>query len=405
MISSTFVYLDLRRLGIGPSSRAHRQHVDSQRLAQIAVNPARCFVPSTTVTLLRNNPILTMAVDPSESKYLLFGTAKGALGLYAPAQLDEASRNQIPNIQPEWITRPHTSGISKVCWYPTDSGLFLSGSTDCQIYLWDTMTLTSVMTLELKGAPVLDLAMGVSNSHLVAVATEEPHLRLCDLVSGVSTHQLYGHTSAITSIAWSPHSCHEVVTGSRDGSLRLWDVRKSGHQACLSVLNAHGRAQAEVGNKRPRNDFHGDALPVAHRRGVTCVCYSTDGRAILSSGHDRVIRKWDSHTGEHTFTHFPTSSSLGSSSSNDRANGRHSMKWTLAPLGDTDMLFYSIGSGLNQVGMYPIDTGRQGRRCFKILNTLCSRITAMTYRPHDQVRMSKKVRKSLGSSYSFYSRN
>jgi len=32
-----------------------------------------------------------------------------------------------------------------------------------------------------------------------------------------------------------------LASGSRDGSIRLWDIRKSGSRACITVLNQEGR--------------------------------------------------------------------------------------------------------------------------------------------------------------------
>ena len=74
---------------------------------------------------------------------------------------------------------------------------------------------------------------------LIATATDDIDVKLCDLSSGASTHSLKGHTSGISTLAWSPLSQNLLVTGSYDQSIRIWDIRRSGSTACLMTLNQY----------------------------------------------------------------------------------------------------------------------------------------------------------------------
>ena len=44
------------------------------------------------------------------------------------------------------------------------------------------------------------------------------------------------HTDWVTSIAWSPHSEHQVLTSSHDKSAKLWDTRAA---VPLHTLEGH----------------------------------------------------------------------------------------------------------------------------------------------------------------------
>jgi WD40 repeat protein len=58
-----------------------------------------------------------------------------------------------------------------------------------------------------------------------------------DVRSGASSHELTGHGGGITAVQWSPTMPVVLASGSKDGSVRLWDIRKSGSRACITVCN------------------------------------------------------------------------------------------------------------------------------------------------------------------------
>lgn len=81
---------------------------------------------------------------------------------------------------------------------------------------------------------------------------------------GGETRRFLGHTSAVYSIAVSPDST-EFVSGSADGTVRLWNIANGSQVHC----------------------FEG------HTDEVWAVAVSPDGRTALSGGRDRTIRLWD----------------------------------------------------------------------------------------------------------------
>ena len=73
-----------------------------------------------------------------------------------------------------------------------------------------------------------------------------------------------GHTLGVESVAFSPDG-HTVVSGSSDGTVRLWDLQ---------------------GNPISK-PFQG------HTNSVTSVAFSPDGQTVVSGGNDNTVRLWD----------------------------------------------------------------------------------------------------------------
>ena len=68
---------------------------------------------------------------------------------------------------------------------------------------------------------------GAGLGALVAVTTDCRHVRLVDLRSGSSTHQLRGHKKEVVTCCWSPTGGYYLATGGEDCRAILWDVRQA----------------------------------------------------------------------------------------------------------------------------------------------------------------------------------
>jgi ribosome assembly protein 4 len=87
---------------------------------------------------------------------------------------------------------------------------------------------------------------------------------------------LTGHKQYVTALAFQPYhvsaECNRLVSASKDGTLRVWNLVSN---ACQKVLGGHSAA-------------------------VTCVRWSGEGDGqglIYSASQDRTIKAWDSVTG------------------------------------------------------------------------------------------------------------
>jgi DNA excision repair protein ERCC-8 len=137
-------------------------------------------------------------------------------------------------------------------------------------------------------------------------------VRLVDLRSGSAVQTLLapGQTlGAVLSTAWSPRHEHVLVSGSTDGAVRVWDVRRA--SALVALLDredslglaAVGRGDAGHGAASVRERGMRESAR-AHAGPVNGLAWTDDGNYIVSAGHDARIRVWDAATGANTLVSF-----------------------------------------------------------------------------------------------------
>jgi hypothetical protein len=117
------------------------------------------------------------------------------------------------------------------------------------------------------------MAVCQTNPGLSAVAAEQS---LRDAVQNLGGVGLCGHQGAIAAVVISPDG-RWLVTGSRDKTARLWDLRANEPEITARVLKGH-------------EGF------------VTTVAISSDGRWLVTGSHDKTARLWDLSAKEPTST-------------------------------------------------------------------------------------------------------
>ncbi|GLD95829.1 hypothetical protein PINS_up004507 [Pythium insidiosum] len=352
--------------------------------------------------------IWSMELDPVEERYLLVGTAQSTLALYDLKALDDkddaaellASKpsaataiahydtsNRLPAcslINTHLVRRQDNAsgransstaatpprGISCVDWYPVDGGLVVTSGVDGVVKVWDADVFCVETEFSFPDTKVFGAKFSrVATTHsLIAAVTSSHEVRLCDLSTESAIHSLLGHRDQVWALAWSLANEFQLATGSRNGEIRFWDIRRSGATACLLALNQDGAADVPgrsrgssssissslTNVKRPtrpmtlqaaatassssrsltsrqraerqrqeeqqqhkrrrlekgtaaRSDPHQAAsvsLARAHSSAVNALAFTPDGRFLLSSGHDDKLRLWHGTTGEHLFANY-----------------------------------------------------------------------------------------------------
>jgi WD40 repeat protein len=163
--------------------------------------------------------------------------------------------------------------MTAVAFAPDGSKL---AATNCEgnIYLWDAPDFKSLPSLKQTGCPSF-LAWSPDSQHFLTgggdPANKDSPKSVFLWRVGVPTpiKVLDGHSSWPTNAAFSPDGT-QLVTGSWDGELILWDL-------------ASGMA---------RHTMRG------HTDIVTAVRFSPSGRIIASSSRDKSLRFWDTVTGQ-----------------------------------------------------------------------------------------------------------
>jgi DNA excision repair protein ERCC-8 len=346
-----------------------------------------------------------LTIDKFEGRYLLSGGADSSIAIWdLEAQTSATSTGQtyLPLTAVNKTSREHKLGITQTQFYPFDSLAFLTSSYDHTVKLYSSETLASSASFDLDSV-VYNIALSPIASHLlVACATQYPNVRLIDLRSGANTHSLAGHTGAVLSTAWSPVREHILASGATDGSVRFWDVRRSvGELGVLDLEDTSGtlgKATSSISRSSTRKQ--------AHTGPVNGLVWTDDGRHLVTCGHDRRIRVWDTSTCANTLANFgPTV----------KNSGLAPRIPVLAPVQNlqpgADLLFYP---NEHEILAYELFDGKLIRRlrrpqlqaqttnsdsgtAAKGQQNVKDRITSLAWRPHDVEMYSAHADGSIAS--------
>lgn len=222
--------------------------------------------------------------------------------IYKPVKT--ASRSDDP-------IKGHKFGITHLSFLPTDPNAFLSSSYDQTLKIWETESAHMSGTWNLGSKIYTHAISPIADHFLVACGMAHPAVRLVDLRTNSSVQTLIppGQISgggAVLSLAWSPRHEHVLASGTLDGAVRIWDIRRASsllglldQEDSLGILSRGGDPNAN--NPRDR----GTRLSAkAHSGPVNGLTWTDDGAFIVSAGHDRRIRVWDAATSANTLVSF-----------------------------------------------------------------------------------------------------
>jgi WD40 repeat protein len=199
-----------------------------------------------------------------------------------------------PQRGPLSLLKGHTAPVSAVVFAAKDATVGYSTSWDHSIITWDLVTGSAVSTrrtlhplLCISELPQLGLlATGTSARHIAMV---DPRVDVRD----VARLTLRGHTGAVSSVANEPNKPWGLVSGSLDGTCRIWDVRSvrvdttssaglalgGGGQICQSIYVIRRESLGLEEKKR----VGGDGVK------VFTVCWDSDV-GIISAGEDKKVQ-------------------------------------------------------------------------------------------------------------------
>src|SRR5665648_622449 len=213
----------------------------------------------------------------------------------------------------------HTGNVY-ACAFSPDGRRIVSGSGDDTLKLWDAETGRCNATFEGHDDLVNSCAFSPDGRRVVSGAGyrytsvdrdgRDKTLKIWDAETGACEATLEGHTSGVTSCAFSPDG-RRIVSASEDRTLKLWDVESG---ACEATLEGHGDVveacafspdgrriasgsrdktlklwDAEAGDCEPTVEGHGGR--------VLACAFSPDGRRIVSASNDGTLMLWDAETG------------------------------------------------------------------------------------------------------------
>ncbi|XP_009597523.1 uncharacterized protein [Nicotiana tomentosiformis] len=124
----------------------------------------------------------------------------------------------------------------------------------------------------------------------ILTASGDQSIKVWDAQGKKCVRALMGHTGSVKSICPHPTNHDIIVSGARDGSFALWDLRcsdSSSENLCIPSIATVHEAHMPPHQRRTRR---GKASPVS----ITSILYLKDELSIASAGAvDSVIKFWD----------------------------------------------------------------------------------------------------------------
>ena len=290
------------------------------------------------------------------------------------------------HLDPLFVPDGHSFSVTNVLWYPVDTGVFLSSDSQGNILLWDTNSFIPVSSVKKTlvddrnnvSSPCsiasMDLPQRNSAHMLLAIGcvrnggknydhdnsmpksllqVDDRVVYLCDIRSGSMTHTLVGHgNGGVSCVQWNPMHDYILASGSRDNTIKLWDIRKSGSGACIATLDRENRIEQEVYFRSFRDNNEDEdgcniqqtkikrkktsrksyapsdysqvencSFVQSHAGPVCNLKYTPDGNHIVSVSNADGMKLWDVQSGKGFGSVQPTRY-LGPSMSNPRVIDR-----------------------------------------------------------------------------------
>lgn len=181
--------------------------------------------------------ISSIAVD-SPKNLLLYGTSSGQISLVDLVE----DNDHISFLQAGHSTTQHRFEVTQLRWWPFDAGMFVSGSSDRTIQVWDTSEMASIYSIDNRDLlnssaenygliTSCDFSSTLQHGLLGVSSQGQNYLKLYDMRTMEKAVQLFdGKKSPVDSyfsVKWSPVD-ENVIAGSNDiGGIDIWDVRRS----------------------------------------------------------------------------------------------------------------------------------------------------------------------------------
>ncbi|KAL1956146.1 hypothetical protein VTO42DRAFT_7581 [Malbranchea cinnamomea] len=166
------------------------------------------------------------------------------------------------------------------------------------------------------GEAILATAFSPESSSRMVTGSGDGTARIWDCDTGTPAHTLKGHTSWVLAVSWSPNGAI-IATGSMDNTVRLWDPKTGkalgtpmkGHSKWIMSLAWEPYHIQEPGRPRLASASKDTTVRIwdvvsrriesvltGHKGSVTCVRWGGVGR-VYTSSHDKTIKIWDPKDG------------------------------------------------------------------------------------------------------------
>ncbi|EEB11568.1 WD-repeat protein, putative [Pediculus humanus corporis] len=218
-----------------------------------------------------------------------------------PAGVDRTSSLMSPIM----LMEGHLGEIFTVGFHPEGQYLASAGF-DRQIFLWNVYGECENISLMLgHSGAIMELHFSTDGNSIFTASTDQT-VGIWDIESGTRIKRLKGHTSFVNSCQSARRGPTQIVSGSDDCSIKVWDPRKKGQ--CVTLNNiyqvtsvtfndtAEQVISGGIDNDLKVWDLRKNSILYelkGHTDTITGISLSPDGSYILSNAMDNSLRIWD----------------------------------------------------------------------------------------------------------------
>lgn len=189
----------------------------------------------------------------------------------------------VPKRGPLSLLRGHTAPVSEAIFDANDSSVAYSAAFDHTVRTWDLVTSSLVDTRTTN--QVLYCVTQMPDLHLLACGSAGRDIKVIDprvSATTVTAMTLKGHKNHVVTLARDPNSEFGLLSGSHDGTCRVWDVRSTKN----SKMGVTGQSIYTI----TRHSLNGAAAPpTGDGVKVFGVCWNKE-LGILSAGEDKMVQ-------------------------------------------------------------------------------------------------------------------
>ncbi|GBG69530.1 hypothetical protein CBR_g4366 [Chara braunii] len=206
---------------------------------------------------------------------------------------------------PVMLLSGHAAGVFTMKFNPAGTVL-ASGSQDKDIFLWNYHgDCDNFMVLKGHKNVVLELHWTTDGHHIVS-ASPDKTVRVWDAETGKQVKKMVEHSSFVNSCCPARRGPPLIVSGSDDGTAKLWDMRQRG---CLQTFPDKYQntavAFSDASDKIYTGGIDNDVKAWDLRKGevsmvlrghldtITGMRLSPDGSYLLTNSMDLTLRIWD----------------------------------------------------------------------------------------------------------------
>ncbi|MGL6196771.1 MAG: WD40 repeat domain-containing protein [Thermoguttaceae bacterium] len=252
----------------------------------------------------------------NEAKFagkLFWGNVSGIDGENPDLTYNVAGVSSAANKGADIITlQGHNNSVNVVSYLPDQIHL-ISGSSDRQIILWDTINGSITKKYNGNRSPVITLAVNPDGKSFFAGSLDK-RVRCWDIRSEVPNTTYPASEYEPTAICVNPNS-QILLVGTRDGNINEIHLNESAdstrtmkaHAMAINVIryNSRGTAFITAGNDKSVIMWNAENMSRArtfqgHKAAVLCASFSPNDDLVVSGGLDNTVIVWDANSGIET---------------------------------------------------------------------------------------------------------